>query len=675
MEKIPKEVENLAYRFRRSRIAIKAASQLGISQVALFGIYQLGLRIGYYKRITPSHQRTSSVVDPQKSWLVRTDLFPLPDSQNLQKIVDMNSLLSEADEILSGKIRLFGGQPIPLELTTKVPMVHWTDIRDDLEDLKPIWEPARFGWAVTLARAYHLTQKETYAQDFWHKTLEFHQANPLNAGPHWSSAQEVAIRLIALVFAIQVFAHSNYFTPERLGFLSQFVSDHAARIPSTLIYARAQNNNHLVSEAAGLYTAAAALPSHPQSTKWRDLGWKWLNHAYQHQITNDGTYIQHSTNYHRLMLQIALWVALVQQNAFPQDPLPQATIQKLASATHWLLYLLDPVSGQVPNLGPNDGAYILPLSTCAFNDYRPVASSAARRFLVESPLAPGSWDEMSAWYGLDFTPTATEKIPLLNSPKHSAPSTLINGDSWAYLRSVRFTSRPGHADQLHLDLWWRGLNIAQDPGTYRYTAPYPWDNALAHSAVHNTLMVDDQEQMSRAGRFLYLDWAQAPNPTYEHASDDSWHRLVTHHNGYRYLGMTHQRSLTAYVNQDWVITDEVTGQNDRKTHRVRIHWLLPDWKFETQPSAQGVEVKIRILSPYGWISLQIQAIEKGSPTSKESFTWGLVRAGMLLDGAGQVHPTWGWASPTYGEKIPALSFIVTVISKLPIILTSSWTFA
>ena len=82
-------------------------------------------------------------------------------------------------------------------------------------------------------------------------------------------------------------------------------------------------------------------------------------------------------------------------------------------------------------------------------------------------------------------------------------------ETWAYLRAARFTGRPGHADQLHLDLWWCGLNVAQDAGTYLYNAPPPWDNALARSEVHNTLVVNGLEQMTRAGRFLYLERAQA----------------------------------------------------------------------------------------------------------------------------------------------------------------------
>ena len=86
---------------------------------------------------------------------------------------------------------------------------------------------------------------------------------------------------------------------------------------------------------------------------------------------------------------------------------------------------------------------------------------------------------------------------------------LYGKKSWAYLRTAQFTSRPSHADQLHLDLWWRGLNIARDAGTYLYNAPAPWDNSLTTTLVHNTVTINGRDQMTRAGRFLYLDWVNA----------------------------------------------------------------------------------------------------------------------------------------------------------------------
>ena len=73
-------------------------------------------------------------------------------------------------------------------------------------DVKWVWEAGRFGWAFTLGRAYRLCADERYPQAFWDYTEAFWQANPPYRGPHWLSAQEAALRLMALVFAGQVFA-------------------------------------------------------------------------------------------------------------------------------------------------------------------------------------------------------------------------------------------------------------------------------------------------------------------------------------------------------------------------------------------------------------------------------------------------------------------------------------
>ncbi len=122
------------------------------------------------------------------------------------------------------------------------------------------------------------------------------------------SGQEVALRLVAFVWAGQVFASASASTPQRKASLAAAVAAHAARIPPTLVYARSQQNNHLLSEAVGLLTAGLALPDHPGAASWRDLGWRWLNKGLQSQIDGYGEYSQHSTNYQRLMLQLVLWV-------------------------------------------------------------------------------------------------------------------------------------------------------------------------------------------------------------------------------------------------------------------------------------------------------------------------------------------------------------------------------
>ena len=157
----------------------------------------------------------------------------------------------------------------------------------------------------------------------------------------------------------------------------------------------------------------------------------------------------------------------------------------------------------------------------------------------------------------------------------SAPHVLRHTGlpSWAYLRAVRFSGRPGHADQLHLDLWWRGQNLAMDPGTYLYNAPAPWDNSLALSAVHNTLTINNRDQMTHAGRFLFVDRAQAEVVEAETG------RLTARHDGYRRMGWVHQRTLQI-IPQGWLVIDRVLPATPRarptNPGQARQQWLLAD---------------------------------------------------------------------------------------------------
>ena len=324
---------------------------------------------------------------------------------------------------MSGKVRLFGGNPQTLTLAPPGPLHHWTDYAKGdptfitWEDIKFLWEPARFGWAFTLGRAYILTGTEAYPAAFWRYFDAFMEANPVNMGPNWISAQETAFRIMAFTFAAQVFATSPHTTAERQSRIAQAVAEHATRIPTTLVYARAQNNNHLLSEALGLITASLALPEHPDAGRWGRLGWKWFNRGLESQIVDDGTYSQHSTNYHRLMLCLALWGTRLQQAAsdLKYAHLNQKSLKKLDAAAKWLLALCDPDTGQVPNLGPNDGAYILPWTTLPYNDYRPILQAAALAFLGATVYEPGPWDEMSLWLGTGTDFNSTPKTHDQNS--------------------------------------------------------------------------------------------------------------------------------------------------------------------------------------------------------------------------------------------------------------------
>ncbi|MGD8405517.1 MAG: alginate lyase family protein [Anaerolineales bacterium] len=640
------------------RRAIKIARQVGLSQVAMYGLYKIGLRTGQYQLLTETHRLQTEV---NGTPLAIRGLFTLPDQAKLAEILGeegQRALVTEADEIVAGKFRMFGGGSAEIKLTFDQPLQHWTHYEtgkislssfiSPYNDIKFIWEPARFGWAYVLGRAYHLTLNETYAETFWKYFETFTAGNPPNLGPHWMNGQEVAIRLMAFVWAGRVFENpasgvegtAAASSVERRALLAGSIAAHAARILPTLPYARAQNNNHLVTEAAGLYTAGLALPDHPRASRWRALGWRWLNWAFRRQISDYGEYIQHSTNYHRVMLQMALWV-----HAIKDVNWSALTLRSLGRATHWLFSMLDPASGRTPNLGANDGALILPLAGTPFNDFRPTVQAAARAFL-RFQMPGGVWDEMSSWLGLDAHEKAYE-------PSLYLADQLRGRDSWAYLRTSTFPSRLGHMDQLHLDLWWRGLNVAQDAGTYLYNADPPWDNPLVTSFVHNTVTVDGHDQMTRGGRFMTLDWFPAYAKSVVVTDEAVLGQVLSYHKGYR--GIRHERRVTVYADERWVVEDRLTS---KESHTYCLHWLLPDWECKVENREQQVEISLK--SSQGKVLLILRFDPQSS--NLQSLI-SIVRAGEVLYGVRDVKPFEGWVSPTYGEKHPALSLAFEVQSE------------
>ncbi|MBT3315394.1 MAG: alginate lyase family protein [Anaerolineae bacterium] len=668
---------------RPSRL-FKIIHHLGFTQVGLFALYKLGLKMGYYRWGINQEMKIEHRI-------LKT-LFTLPTREELLIILSnegKKTLITEANYIVDGKFRIFGSELVDIKLDFYHPLSHWIDYETHKAqiphteyrklntalnlplatcDLKLPWEPARFGWAFTLGRAYRVSGDETYAQTFWRYFEIFDQANPVNMGPHWMNGQEVAIRLMVFVWAAQVFDDSIDSTSQRKERLAQSVAEHAAHIPATLLYARSQNNNHLTSEAAGLYTAGLALSEYPEAEKWRKMGIKWLNWSFENQIDANGEYIQRSVNYHRLVLQLALWVNSLSTKehevheekiklgaASCASWMTKKSQENLANATRWLAELTDPISGNAVNLGANDGAYLFSLANGDFRDFRPVVNVASQTFLGEKPFDIGAWDEMSLWLQCQNEKTEERDNQLATCTLQPAPST------WAHLRVADGNLRLAHADQLHLDLWWRGENIALDPGTYLYNAASPWDNPLPGTEFHNTVMVNNQDQMTRASRFMYLDWSRGQMIE---QSDD---RVIAEHDGYRKLGIIHRRSAS-FSENIWRVEDNFVAHSQESVRSYRLHWLLLDGEWEVESRDERIEIGLKL--PQGLMNITLHSLL----ITHHSSPFSIARAGELLYGDAEVPLTRGWYSPTYGVKIPALSLALEVTTSDAVQFTTEFQF-
>src|ERR1700690_2954216 len=269
----------LSFTNTKFAIAIKSLFQLGLEPLALNLLYKFGLWTGHYERKSKLDPRCNNI-----ELSTFTPLFSFPPRSELLKFIrseDKIALLREADDITAGRVRLFSGVPVPLQLSFNEPLQHWTDYetgkvplpfsqpdQTQFTDIKFLWEPGRFGWAFILGRAYFVSGKEEYAEAFWKYFECFSDGNPAYLGPHWMNGQEVAIRLMAFVWAAQIFEGAAASSFDQRTRLIQSIAIHAARIPLTFAYARSQGNNHLLIEAAALFTAGTAL----NINKWSQSG-------------------------------------------------------------------------------------------------------------------------------------------------------------------------------------------------------------------------------------------------------------------------------------------------------------------------------------------------------------------------------------------------------------------
>ena len=594
---------------------------------------------------------------------------------NIRRVIGTDgepAVLEEAERILAGRLPFFGQLSLachfpprwfqnPVTGRTVSPEQAWTQMRfasPVYGDLKFILEPSRFLFVYPLLRAYALTGDERFPQAFWRALEDWAHHSPPMAGPLWICGQECSLRILALSFALHGFIHSPSTTTERCGLLVSMVAAHAWRTTQTVGYARSQRSNHLISEAVGLWTAGTLFPELREAEVWKNLGEQLLREAVLDQVSEAGVSQQHSFNYQRMILDLLLWTLRLAeiQNA----PLPEEIPARTKAAFDFMRQWVDPIGGSAPNYGSNDGSLILPLASAEYRDYRPLLQLGAA-ILGRPALEAGPWDETALWFGV--SPLAAKKQTA--APALSAETgyfRLGDASSWALIRAGSYTRRPFHADQLHVDLWWQGMNLARDAGTYLYNGPAPWNNLLASTAVHNTVTVDHTDQMRRAGRFLWIDWAQASGQLFSSPEQNHTNRFEGMHDGYRRFGITHRRTVQWLDGCGWVIVDEIEGSEE---HDVRLHWLTPDFPYEI------VESPFQVLfqSP---LVLKSKSQICWNIFSNAPGTAALVRAGAPIWSSSPGKCTdadialLGWESLTYGDLRPAISLIYETRSPMPV---------
>ncbi len=572
---------------------------------------------------------------------------------------DPKLAVTEAERILNGELKYFAHEFIktgfppdwqrdPVSGIKLDSDKHWSEISNEGDvDIKFVWEASRFSMVYTLVRAYASTRDEKFAEAFWELVQAWAESNPPNTGPNWMDGQEAALRLMAWTFGFHAFLDAPASTPARIAQFTVLVAAHAERIYKNIDYAISTHSNHTISEAFGLWLAGLLFPELKDADKYFSLGHRLLEQEAGAQILPDGGYSMYSLNYHRFILYLYFYA--VRLGELNGSPFSQSLQDRLIKSVDYFAQLIDAETGQMPVYGSNDGALVLSLNNCDFTDYRPLLQLGSYLTKKELLFPPGPWDEDVFWfYGKGFSAKKKTNLSALRtrlSPSGDGGKSfsdaglyiLRGSNSKAIIRCTDFRARPSHADQLHVDLWWRGVNIACDAGTYLYSGEGMWRNGLAHTPAHNTVTVDRQDQMKMVSRFTWTDWAKG---------NVLRHDLTIwqgEHDGYKRLAdpVSHRRTVLAFGEDRWLVVDHLNG---RQSHHYSLHWLLCDGNYGVQ----------KLASAHGlWL---VPKIDSKLPDSKVFIQIGLVEGtGNFSIVSADINSTRGWRSRYYGQKEPAIS--------------------
>ncbi|MEH6714984.1 alginate lyase family protein [Parasphingorhabdus flavimaris] len=462
--------------------------------------------------------------------------------------------------------------------------LRWDKIKlfgSEIGDIKTVWEPSRFDWVIAFAQSAALgNARAVHKLNRW--LTNWTEQNPAYKGPNWICGQEASIRTAHLVLAAILLGNEK----TMLAPLESLLLTHLQRIAPTIAYARGQDNNHATSEAMALYAGglwisrcSADENRRAKAREYMQSGLALAENRIRALIFEDGGFAQYSHVYHRLMLD-SLSVMEVVRRIFGAPEFSEEFVRKAAKASEWLRFFTEPTNGDVPNMGSNDGAWLLPIGPGSSRDFRP--SCALASTLFEGRTAFSDTDCAQAllqWLKIQpGNPIGLEIVAPVRLFPDSGIAAISKGDWRVYMRLPGTKFRPHQADALHIDVWRGSSNLLCDAGTYSY-AETGWEY-FPSTAAHNTIEFDSRDQMLRVGRFLFGEWLRREEVHIDATADQP--SITSSYTDFK--GAKHIRKV-AVVGQNVAITDTVAG----KFQTAKIRWRTNHPSVQISTSSEAVE--------------------------------------------------------------------------------------
>lgn len=604
------------------RKAIKVARNMGWRYIAFRSAYELKRRTGRLKSGFPQAPPLQKYLS-LSTWKQQEIAFFFKSKEDLNIPVRPDAVIAERFlQIKQGKFAFFNGTIFDLGTGhdwMKNPDTgfvydgekHWTEINDysrEAGDIKYVWEKARFAYLYDIIRYdYHF--KEDCSVLVFNDILSWIKANKVNSGPHYKCSQEISLRVMNWTFALFYYKNSPHLTDEIFDQIQYAIYWQLHHVYANINFSRiAVRNNHAITETLALYLGGLLYPSLPGASVWKTRGKQWFEQEIIYQIYADGTFLQFSMNYHRVVIQLLTW-ALQLANLNGEHFSALVTEQARKSLV-FLRACMDDTSGYLPNYGANDGALFFRLNNQHYRDYRPQLQALA--VILDMDAAFPEIYEDVYWYGKsagNYKSTVLESGKSLYEFPAGGYYLCRENETLTFMRCGNHRDRPSQADNLHLDIWHKGENVLMDAGSYKYNTDEATLRYFMGSASHNTVMIDNHDQMEKGPRFIWYNWTQCLNAKLIETDDEYiWEGTITAFQHIR-PDITHRRVVRKKKGElKWIVEDYIQNKPpELKMHQLwhtclpeRLRWnvkdadqhvLQPEKRESTYSSVYGVKEK------------------------------------------------------------------------------------
>jgi len=479
---------------------------------------------------------------------------------------------------------------------------HWTEIQDFSEksgDIKFVWEKSRFSFIYDIIRYDYHFEKDC-SQIVFDEIASWINNNPLNCGPNYRCSQEISLRLLNWIFALYYYEGAAVLTEELFQKIQHAIYWQLHHVYHNIDFSRiAVRNNHALTETLTLYLASLIFPDQSDFKKWGEKGKKWFEEEIAYQIYNDGTFLQFSMNYHRVAAQ--LMTIAIRLSELNHQKLSPVVYERARASLKFLRVCMDDHSGMLPNYGANDGALFFKWNDELYRDFRPQLQALAGVLGINADI-PQSFED-TLWVGGKKPERQLQLTKISYSFPDGGYYVFREKDTLTFIRCGSHKDRPSQADNLHLDIWYKGENILQDAGSYKYNTDADLLKYFMGTESHNTVMIDEFDQMKKGSRFIWYEWSQCLFAAIEEKEQTvSFTGTIS---AFRHLNkqMTHTRYIEKKKGElQWTVRDVVQHLPEGLT--LRQLWHTPaQMKTNIQITAE-TSIPLKPKEKAAWFSGQ-----------------------------------------------------------------------